>query len=115
MPTAIETAAKLYQSRGLVLARDIEAYLAGGYIIATPDKLLLWRACRRASPDIWLADQGEADAWFVGLAVGTGLRQFVREMPYYLPFIAWRRAFKDESARVRTYQTERIIQLTGAT
>jgi hypothetical protein len=112
---AIATAAKLYCERGFVLAHDIQAYLAGGYVLSTPERLLLWRPVNlKRGADQWLTDQGEADAWFVHLAVGSNLAKAVREMPYYLPFIAWRRSFKRASDAVHVYRTERIIQLTGA-
>lgn len=109
--TAIAQAAKLYADHGLVLADDLTNYIKHGYVFITPDRVLLGRPIsRECGPDHWLRDTDPADAWYVKLAVGkNSLRYFVAQIPYHLPFLAWRRNFKGDDDRLHIYPTERIL------
>lgn len=109
--TAIQQAAALYSKAGGVLASDLMQYLKYGYVDVAPDRLILFRPYSRAQGvDHWLTDHGQADAWYVALAVGQGgLRNFVRLMPYRLPYVSWRRTFKTSRGDVHEYPVEKIF------
>lgn len=108
---ALTTAKAMYAQHGLDLEADLAAYLRHGYVVAGPDRLLLFKAI----------DQSEADwhpkterAWYVHLAVGDGcLGWFRRQAPYELPFLAWFRR-KDGKQTLRFYPTDRITPLLTA-
>lgn len=114
--TAIQQAAELYAKNGQVLASDLTMYLKHGYVDVSPDRLILFRPySREKGVEHWLEDFGQADAWFIGLAVGGGgcLKKFLQLMPYYLPFVSWRRAFKNPKDQLHVYPTEKIINYLG--
>ena len=106
--TAIEEAARLYAAHGMNLSEDLERYLKFGYVFVTPDRLMLGRPMLRERGAEYWPQAGEGDAWYVRLAVGKGaVRWFVEQMPYYLPFLAWNRQFKD-NGRLHIWPTDKF-------
>lgn len=96
--TAYEKAEKLYAANvELDFSRDLSYYSKNGYVLITPEYLIL----------------GERvdTAWLVQLAVGEGaLLKFVEFMPYYLPWIGWARYAKGRRT-VKYFSTDRVISL----
>jgi len=113
-PSAIYQAKELYHTHGLNLAKDIGAYLEHGVVIKFEDRMMLARPINLGRPREWLAATGdEADAWYVHLAIGTGLvRWFIAQMPYFLPSIAWRREFTG-SPHLHIYDTKQLKRRIG--
>lgn len=106
--TAIDQAKQLYARLGLDLSRDLGWHLDYGVVFCTPDRLVLAHAIRLAEPAVWPATA--PDAWYVRLALGRGsLAWFVRQMPHFLPSLAWRRGFRGDE-RLRVYDTARFIR-----
>lgn len=107
---AIDEAKQLYAAHGLSLALELGRHLDfGGVVHVDAERLLIGRPIVLADPDVW-PQPGAADAWYVTLAVGRGaLPFFIRQMPYFLPFIAWRRGFHGDQS-LRIFHTERIRQ-----
>lgn len=111
---AIDQAKELYAQHGLSLGREIGAFLdTGSVVLSTPDRLLLARPILLERPREWPPAE-PADAWFVRLAIGRGaLAWFMQQMPYPLPFLAWRRGFRgDPHLRVHSTQhfKERLLK-----
>lgn len=108
--TAIEEAAFLYKEHDMVLAHDLQNYLKHGYVFVTPEWLLLARPIfKNKGPDVW-TDTG--DTWYVKLAVGRGaLKQFIGRIPYSLPYLAWKRNFKNQKEPLHVWPAERAIKL----
>jgi len=106
----IEQAAQIYAQHGLVLARDLEAYLRDphAHVIKTPDMLLLARPVDVAQVDRWILEQSEANAWYVHLLVGRPL-EAMREMPYPLPLCCWHRNFRNPNGPLHVVPTNRIL------
>jgi hypothetical protein len=106
----IEQAAQLYAQHGLVLARDLEAYIRHplAFCIKRPDLLLLARPVDLAAPDRWLDEPGVADAWYIHLLVGR-LPAALAEMPHVLPWCCWHRDFRTPGGRLHVAPTRSII------
>jgi hypothetical protein len=106
----IDQAAQIYAQHGMVLARDLEDYLrdAHAHVIKTPDMLLLARPVDVANVERWLADPGEANAWYVRLLIGRPLAA-MREMPYPLPLCCWHRNFRTPGGPLHVAATHRIL------
>lgn len=103
---------RLYAAAGQRFEADLAHYVngTGGYVIARPDLLLLFRPVVRADLGTWLAAAGTADAWYVRLLAGPGsLRAAIHEMPYFLPWCCWHRNFRRPGGPVRLARTETII------
>lgn len=115
---AVEIAAALYEKAGLVLARDLETYLRDpfGYVVKTPELLLLGRPVLLAAPLQWVRETGKADAWYIRLLVGRGrLAAAIREMPYYLPWCCWHRNFRaGPTGRLHVMPSSKLIARGGA-
>jgi hypothetical protein len=107
---AIDQAKQMYAAKGLNLAEDIGRHLdCGGLVHVEPERLLIGRPLELANPDRWPA-AGAADAWYITLAIGRScLAEFVRQMPYFLPSLAWRRGFRGDH-RLRVHDTARFIK-----
>lgn len=81
----------------LSLRDDLERHVRHGYVFSSPRYLLLGRRV--------------GHGWFIYLAAGRNcLREFLRLMPYYLPYIGWAREAKGRE-KVRWYQTDRVRRL----
>jgi hypothetical protein len=93
---AVSVARELYRRNGLNFEKDLEEHLHDGYVIALPDCFAMARAME-------LSDGRKA--WWVQCAVGR-LRNLARFMPFYLPFIAFRRG---KNGRKRVYSTARLL------
>ena len=100
MNTYLTEAKKFYSKIGESndFERDLGTYLRDGYVSASPKHILLSKPVRRdgGDPDSqWWDDEGQCDAWFVKFAAGDGqFGEFLKAMPYDLPFIGWMRALK---------------------
>lgn len=108
MNTAIEQAKALYAAHGLNLARDLGLFLEHGVVIALPNRLLLGRPIALADPDRWAEETPhQVNAWLVHFACGRGaVRWFFEQMPWTLPYVAWRRGFHPKpDERLRIYPT----------
>lgn len=112
---AIDIAKGLYAQHGMSLAQDIGQYLDhGGVFFCTPDRLIIGRPVRVAEPDAWPAP-GAADAWYVRLAVttaGRGMRWFVEQMPYFLPWCCWHRHFRLSGGPLHVRPTSTLCRVT---
>ena len=114
MNTLIEEAKGFYAKLGnpLWFEKDLGNYLLDGYIHSTPTSLILGKPVRRdgGDPDNqWWDDEKQCDAWFVKFAAGEGMiREFIRSMPYQLPFIGWMRATK--SKPVKYWNLKQILR-----
>ena len=100
----------LYDKCGIDMNRDIATYAAHGYVFITPNSFLLGKAVNSKS-DIHPQDQWNVenpDAWYVSMAVGCGVSEFIQRIPYPLPLVGWMRQLK--SQRVRWYNFKRIIR-----
>ena len=109
MKTAIQEAAELYQSKGLVLAQELENYLKFGYVFCTPERLLLANEAKRdGNCASWVA-HGEGDCWHVKLAIGRGsVKWFLDKAPYPKKWVAWAREFKTDSRNLHFYDFNRL-------
>jgi len=105
---AVDQAKALYADHGLNLGREIGAFLdMGDVVLATADRLLLARPIVLERPREW-PPRSAPDAWYVRLAVGRGaLAWFMAQMPYHLPFLAWRRGFRGDP-NLRIYPTQQF-------
>lgn len=110
-PPAIEQAAQIYAQHGLVLARDLEAYLRDpfAYVIKNPELILLARPILKDRPTEWITEAGACDAWYVHLLVGRP-GHALREMPYTLPWCCWHRDFRTPGGRLHVAPTDTIIK-----
>lgn len=87
----------------------------GGYIFCTPECFIMGKAVDKDAPLELLLNvkhKFESDtqnAWLIWQAASRtqSLDSFFRFEPYRLPYIGWSR--RGESADVRFYQTERIL------
>ena len=78
---------------------DIETCSREGGVIITPDYVLMGRRV--------------GHGWLVHFALGRDcMPNFVRHMPYYLPFIGWERGLRKNS-RVHWYPTEQVLKKLG--
>lgn len=97
MSTTIwEQALELYGRTNINLERDIIEYARDGYVFVAPTYLLIGR--------------GVGDGWYIQAAIGVGaMQRFTELMPYYLPYIGWRREGKHSQECV-WYRTEAVIR-----
>jgi hypothetical protein len=59
--------------------------------------------------------RGHDDGWFVHVAIGRhSLQRFVRLMPYYLPYVGWKRMAKGRD-QTHWYPTESLLRRVGLT
>lgn len=109
-PPPLDQAKGLYDSHGACFEADLAHYLRFGYVFSTPEHFLM--AAPVTLPDIaHLARPGEADAWYVRLAVGHGaMRWFIRQMPWSLPFVCWNRAFKNPKGALHVWPSQRLLR-----
>ena len=98
--------------------QDLEAHLRNGYVISTPEFLLMGRAVARSgrpeeirNPNFAFASE-RCDTWFVFLFSGTS-RNFLQYVPYPLEWLAWDRA---RGSKLRFYKfnqmAKRCAQMT---
>lgn len=114
---SLATVLRLYAAAGFGFETDLAQYAGGhgGYALSRPDLLIFFRPAIRAhleaGEDRWLANPGEADAWYIRLLAGRGtLRAAVHEMPYYLPWCCWHRNLRQPGGPVHVACTETIIK-----
>ena len=109
MKTAIQQAAKLYEDKGLNLAKDLEYYLKYGYVFCTPDKLLLAREIKKDdNGESWVLP-GTGDTWFVHFAIGKdSIKWFIDQAPSPRKWVAWARQFKMPARDIRYYDFQRL-------
>jgi hypothetical protein len=108
--TPLARALRMYARGNRRLEVDLGQYVRGGYVVARPDLLLLFRPIRVAEPDTWLEDAAQADGWYVGLLAGAGgPRAAIREMPYHLPWCCWRRNFRHPGGPVHFVCTDKLV------
>ena len=95
MNTAIwDTLNRLYEKAGLNLISDIEYFDRDGYVFRGEDYFIMG------------IQVGEG--WYVQAAVGR-IEKFLDLMPYYLPYIGWRREGKHNDECV-WYRTDVILR-----
>lgn len=108
---AYDEAAELYRGQGKDISSVIVDYIrCDGYVFLQPDRLLIGRPVIGDRFNEWLPRNrfGEADAWFVHLAVGRDiLPWFLGQMPFYLPNLCWQRGFKGNE-RLHRIKTETL-------
>jgi hypothetical protein len=95
MPNAWELTKSLYSRMpNRSLWADIELCAAEGVVAITPGYVVMGRRV--------------GHGWLVHFALGRGaMGEFVRHMPYYLPFTGWARR---GSETIRWYPTERVLE-----
>ena len=97
----------MYARNGRDLNRDLSDYLDFGYVIKTPERLILARPIDSSDWKNW--KPAKADAWFVQIAVGRGaLDWFKQQAPFPLPFAAWFRGLKRPDDRLHIVPFARI-------
>jgi hypothetical protein len=112
--TYIEEAKSFYAKLGDAnnFERDLAAYLAAGYVISSPKGIVLTKPVKIAAgpPDgQWWDSEWGCDAWFVKFASGDcGISNFIKSMPYELPFVGWMRALKKKP--IRWWGLEQILR-----
>jgi len=107
---AYEEADKLYRSQGRNFSQVLIDYIRFGYLFIQPDRLLIGRPIIGERINDWLTREqfGEADTWFVHLAIGrNNLPWFLGSMPFYLPNLCWQRDFK-AGARLHRIKTDSL-------
>ena len=110
MKSAIQQAAELYSSRGLNLSRDLEYFLKWGYVFVAPDRLMLAREIKKDDEGSSWVEPKTGDTWYVHFAVGDKcLKWFIDQAPYFRPWIAWKRGFKNGDNTLRFYDTNRLL------
>ena len=86
---------ELYRRSNRSLHEDLEYYMQHGYIFSGPDYCLI--GCRIG------------DGWYIQCAAGVGaMEHFCKFMPYYLPYIGWRREKRNNE--IAWYPTELILR-----
>lgn len=91
---------------------DLAQYVngSGGYVIARPDFLALFRPVQRANLEAWLPEPGAADAWYIRFLAGpNSLHALLGAMPYFLPWCCWHRNLRRPGGPVHQYRTELIV------
>lgn len=93
--TAVDIARNWHESHvvGKPFTQLLADYLRGGYVWSSPEAFLL---AQPVSVDIKNLEvrsgKHQPNAWFVELAAGDKpFEQFLRVMPYELPYLAWAR------------------------
>lgn len=103
--TYIDDVRKFYAKIGDVenFERDLATYLLNGYVLATPRWIILGKPVRRdgGNPNAqWWDDETCCDAWYVKFAAGEGtFGEWVKAIPFKLPFIGWMRALKNKPVK----------------
>jgi hypothetical protein len=109
MNTTLSVIQKLYAESGGCFEAELAHFLRHGYVFSQPDMFLMCAPCSLAQSGA-ITEPECADAWFVGLAVGDGaLNWLIRQMPWYLPKVAWYRDFKHRTGRLHVWPTETLI------
>lgn len=95
---------KLYErSPQRSLSRDMEHYLAHGYVFSCPSCVLMGQA---------VDDRG----WLIHVAIGTGcFKKFCEWMPHWLPYIGWAREHRGNRTEIRWHRTETVMRKVGYT
>ena len=95
MNTTIRDQLKLlYDYVGTNMDEDIDWYRNNGIVVEGPDYLIAGR-------DV------DGRGWYIHVAVGD-IGNFVRNMPYYLPYVGWRRL--KHGGEVRWYPVEQLVR-----
>lgn len=99
---------KFYDEIGLDMYRDISAYMASGYVYASPEMLIMGKpVCINGGDPDKQINPVAPDAWYVKLAVGEShISDFINLMPYPLPWVGWRRELKNKP--IRWWSLEKI-------
>lgn len=110
-PTPIERAKNVYLEEpcARTFVEDLEIHLLGGYVFSTPSYFIMGRAVNADGTNEQIVDPTYhfevADCWHVYLAAGENpFGEFLRLMPYELPYISWER-----KNRLRIYRTSWIL------
>ena len=109
-------ARSLYQKMGypMSLEHDIADYLQQGYMIRTPDFLVLGKPVKLFTTtephDQW--DTVGADAWYIKLLVGS-LKALLDMVPYPLPFVCFERWARGVR-HLKTYSFKRVKEIAWA-
>lgn len=94
--TIWEEAQLLYDRTSHTLESDIVAYAKHGCVFASDAYLILARRI--------------GEGWYIQAAIGAGaLPKFAELMPYYLPYIGWRRERKHNQECV-WHRTEQVLR-----
>lgn len=102
---AITLARKYYEERGKFFDWDLSRFQELHYAFVTPQYVLLAAEVPSTTTTV--------GCWHVEFAIGeTCLRNFIRHMPYYLPYISWARPGRKRS-EVKFYSTDKLIRLIG--
>lgn len=75
------------------LSADLEYFMRTGYVISSPDFVLIGRRID--------------DGWFVHAAVAKNLGDLLRAMPYYLPYVGWAREARGRN-NIRWHSIEQL-------
>lgn len=106
-------ARNVYERMGypMSLEYDIADYLQRGYMIRTPDFLVLGKPVKLFTTtephDQW--DTVGADAWYIKLLVGS-LKALLDMVPYALPFVCFERWVKG-NRNLKTYSYKRVKEI----
>ena len=86
-------------------------YLASGLLHSSPEIFILAKPVQHRSTT-------HADAWFVHLAASSPrqlnpIREFMRMMPYRLPYVLWQRALGRPGQRLHVYPWDQLARRVG--
>jgi hypothetical protein len=109
----IKKAQKFYEPYNIDFEMEVlPPYIHHGYVISSPDMLMLFRPSKVDNADSWF--NPHPDCWFVEIAFGAGrMIDMIKAMPYKLPKVCFYRGFKNVDDKLRVYDTNRILSFTG--
>lgn len=106
----LDKANELYAKAGINFTQDLAFHLRNGYVFSDPEHFLMGFPVILANPNT-IARPGEAEAWHVRLAIGQGaLGWFLRQMPWFLPFVCWHRTLKNSKGALHVWPSEILMK-----
>lgn len=107
----VATFIKAAEALGLDGPREFDAYFTSGYVIKTPELLLLFTEAKDHEIGAWYVHWAEAHPDLSNTGMDM-MREFLRHMPYYLPEIQFARSLKNKPF-LKSYSTERLLRIVG--
>lgn len=93
----------------------LNAHLAQGYCVSSPDYFICARPVNKDAPECELIDPNfefslqQCNAWFVYMAAGDAIASLWTVLPHDLPFVMFYRLDSDD---LRVYSNDRIRRLS---
>lgn len=99
------------ESLGLDGPREFDAYFSSGYVIKTPELMILFTPAPDCASGAWYVHWAEAHPDLPRTRLGL-IREFLRHMPYYLPEVLFARSLKNRPY-LKFYSTDRLLKIVG--